>query len=68
MVCEERKKRELIHLKRKFHSPRSEMDRCMSTHKGIVREHNIPPQNMPLWYIDYFKLVILNKQPTEAKL
>lgn len=30
----------------------------------ISGEWILPPQNMPLWHIDYFKLVIIKEQQT----
>lgn len=33
-----------------------------------VKEHSMPPQNMPLWNTDYLELVIFRKLQTQEKL
>ena len=33
--------------------------------KNNVWEQNLPPQNVPLWHEDYFKLIIFKKQKTQ---
>ena len=30
-------------------------------------DQNMPSQNMPLWHIDYFELVVFKKQQTQEK-
>lgn len=35
---------------------------------SLEGEHNMPPQNVPLWHKDYFQLVIFKKQQTQEQL
>ena len=47
---------------------RNVIEKPGSHNPEIEGEQNMPPQNMPLWHVDYFELKAIKAQQTQEEL